>query len=72
MTQKQCRTRNQHASGLLTAQDLGWSQGENISREARLEIALKNLVWCCENNTGNEPSLSCYYRALDEAKNLIE
>lgn len=72
MTQKQCRTRNQHASDLVTAQMLGWSQGGNISRESRLEIALKNLVWCCENNTGNEPSLSCYHRALGEAKNLID
>ena len=64
MTQKQCRSRNQHASGIHTAQDLGWSQGENISREARLEIALRNLVAGCD--TGD------FDRALDEAKNLIE
>lgn len=67
-----CRKRDNHASGIHTAQMLGWSQGENISRETRLEAALKNLVWSCENNTGNEPSVSCYHRALDEAKNLIE
>lgn len=64
MTQKQCRTRNQHASGIHTAQMLGWSQGENISREARLEIALRNLIAGCVNGD--------FDRALDEAKNLIE
>lgn len=64
MTQKQCRSRNQHASGLLTAQDLGWSQGENISREARLEIALKNLIAGCVSGDFN--------KALDKARNLIE
>lgn len=62
--QKQCRTRNQHASGIHTAQMLGWSQGENISREARLEIALRNLVAGCADGD--------FYEALYEAKNLIE
>lgn len=64
MTQKQCRTRNQHASGLVTAQMLGWSQGENISRETRLEIALRNLI--AGFDAGD------FDKALSEAKNLIE
>ena len=37
-----------------------------------IEQALKNLVNACENNTGNEPSLSCYYRAVDDAKRLLK
>lgn len=36
-----------------------------------IEQALKNLVNACENNTGNEPSLSCYYRAVDDAKRVL-
>jgi hypothetical protein len=64
MTQKQCRTRNQHASGIHTAHMLGWSQGENISREARLEIALRNLINGCDTGDFN--------KSLNEAKNLIE
>lgn len=64
MTQKQCRTRNQHASGIHTAQMLGWSQGESMSREARLEIALRNLIAGCDAGD--------FDKALSEAKNLIE
>lgn len=33
--------------------------------------ALDNLVNACVNNTGHEPSLSIYYRALDEAKAIL-
>jgi len=36
-----------------------------------IEQALKNLINACENNTGNEPSLSCYYRAVDDAKRVL-
>ena len=32
---------------------------------------LKQLVSACENNTGNEPSLSCYHYALDKAKTFL-
>lgn len=33
---------------------------------------LKSLVYCIENNTDNEPSISCLHRAIDEAKVEIE
>lgn len=36
-----------------------------------IEQALKNLVDACENNTGKEPSLSCYYQAVDDAKRVL-
>ena len=43
-------------------------QQENA--ELRHEIA--NLVYMAENNTGNEPSLSCLYLAIDEAKRSLK
>jgi len=33
--------------------------------------ALKDLVNFCELNTGCEPSLSCYQRAIDDAKRVL-
>lgn len=33
--------------------------------------ALASLVHACDNNTGCEPSLSCYYYALDGAKEVL-
>lgn len=41
-------------------------------RIAELEAELGRLVYACENNTGFEPSISCYYRAIDEAKETLE
>lgn len=36
-----------------------------------LLFCLRDLIDRSEENTGNEPSISAYYRALDEAKSLI-
>ena len=40
-------------------------------RETELENQLKTLIYAAENNTGHEPSLSCFHRELDEAKKLL-
>ena len=36
-----------------------------------LQAQLKDLIRCAENNTGHEPSLSVFHRAIDEAKALL-
>tara|TARA_R100001480_G_scaffold10159_1_gene18651 strand:- start:3114 stop:3386 length:273 start_codon:yes stop_codon:yes gene_type:complete len=33
----------------------------------KLKEAIAQVSYCHNNNTGNEPSLSCFNRALDEA-----
>ena len=33
---------------------------------------LQQLTLACENNTGNEPSLSCYHYALDKSKAFLD
>lgn len=38
---------------------------------AKLRHELANLIYMAENNTGNEPSLSCFHLAIDEAKQLL-
>ncbi len=45
---------------------------KHLARIAELTVALKSLVYCAENNSGHPPSLCCYHRALDEAKQLLE
>jgi len=47
------------------------AQCQSAIRAAELEQALASLVWAVEHNTGREPSISCYERAIDEAKALI-
>lgn len=42
-----------------------------VSEREVLKTALRSLVVNSENNTGHEPSLSCMYRAIDEAKALL-
>jgi len=37
-----------------------------------LLFCLIDLIDRSESNTGNEPSISSYYRALDEAKSLVK
>lgn len=39
---------------------------------AKLRHELANLIYAAENNTGHEPSLSCFHRAIDEANILIK
>lgn len=63
-----CRTRNNHINGKQTAQDFGWKPKEIEIKDQKAIRLLESLVESCENNTGSEPSLSCYYRSLDEAK----
>lgn len=41
-------------------------------RIAELEGSLGNLIHACENNTGYEPSLSCYQYAIDCSKEVLE
>ena len=67
-----CRVRDNHINDKQTAQDFGWKPKEHETEESKLAYALAQLVYCCENNTGNEPSLSCYQRALDEAKYILK
>ncbi len=40
-------------------------------RHGELLAALNDVVRCDEANTGNEPSVSCFYRAIDQAKAVI-
>lgn len=42
-----------------------------VSERDELKTALRSLVSNSENNTGNEPSLSCMYRSIEEAKALL-
>lgn len=44
---------------------------QHVERIEKLEAALNNLVHCAEANTGCEPSVSCFYRSIDEAKELL-
>lgn len=43
-----------------------------INNHDKLVDALKSVVYCAENNTGAHPSVDCYYRALDESKDLLK
>lgn len=43
-------------------------RGEETASYAMLE----QLTLACENNTGNEPSLSCYHYALDKSKAFLD
>ena len=38
----------------------------------KLKEAIAQVSYCHYNNTGHEPSLSCFNRALDEALELIK
>lgn len=38
---------------------------------AELRSRLSGLIYASENNTGHEPSLSCFHCAIDEAKQLL-
>lgn len=42
-----------------------------VNNHDKLVEALKSLAYCSENNTGAHPSVDCYYRALDESKELL-
>lgn len=43
----------------------------DIKHIIELQEQLTRLVCACEDNTGKEPSLSFYYRALDKAKEVL-
>lgn len=43
-----------------------------VEENAKLRHELANLIYAAENNTGHEPSLSCFHRAIDEANALIK
>jgi hypothetical protein len=43
-----------------------------INMHDDLVSKLKQLVYCVENNSGHEPSLSCLHFAIDEAKRILE
>ncbi len=45
---------------------------EALEECQELKDALAELVKCCEMNTGAEPSVSCYHRALSKAKTLLD
>jgi hypothetical protein len=38
----------------------------------KLKQAIAHISYCHNINTGNEPSLSCFNRALDEALELVK
>ena len=55
--------------GLQKEEMLEWAALQEINRVAQ---QLRELVYAAENNTGNEPSLSCFHRACDESKALLQ
>lgn len=56
----------------LEAQCYAINNHDRLTEEnAKLRHELANLIYMAENNTGNEPSLSCFHLAIDEAKQLL-
>lgn len=43
-----------------------------INNHDKLVEVLEGLIWNAANNTGKEPSLSCFYLALIEAKKALK
>lgn len=44
---------------------------KHATRADELYEALESLINAVKNNTGNEPSLSCYHKAIDDAVDTL-
>lgn len=45
---------------------------KHATRADELHEALESLINAAKNNTGNEPSLSCYHKAIDDAVDTLD
>lgn len=44
---------------------------KHATRADELYEKLEQVIYCSDNNTGHEPSLSCFQRAIDEAREAL-
>lgn len=68
------RPRIQAAKTFVTFTDesIRLSDARLLTMAPELFWALRSLLWATQHNTGYEPSVSCYERALDDAERVLK
>ncbi|QGZ13264.1 coil containing protein [Vibrio phage NF] len=66
MAESQFKKKNKEIDRLTTIAT------KHETRADELYEALESLINAVKNNTGNEPSLSCYHKAIDDAVDTLD